>query len=353
VGFLAADSVIIRCRVYMVCITPLYHFDSDSSELVLADGIRIVALAEYRGPEFDEEAAKYLQIYEPPYLIFHDPVLSAELFLGEATESPFHVHFEPELDSYLHQNQETGDSAELIKSLLYGTGKLLTLLRLFKPGRLRPGQTFIVSDSVVGEFQVWHTIGSGRASSLVVDYHRLADQTESYALNSADVSSLSIFVRKLTPFMHSLGRFRALETALQIFGAENGPRLGAIEVVTALEALITKKDEVEGLTYRLAMRTANLLGRDAVDRKSIFRQVKQFYGVRSRLVHGAEDDKIVRRLDELEPMRELLRRLLLSVMSLLGSGYQLLDIPDLIDELAFDDKKRREIQELASAFFYM
>jgi hypothetical protein len=64
----------------------------------------------------------------------------------------------------------------------------------------------------------------------------------------------STFMQNLTPFMHELGRFPALETALQIFGAENRPHLGSVEVVTTLEALITKNDEVEGLTYRLAMR---------------------------------------------------------------------------------------------------
>jgi hypothetical protein len=42
--------------------------------------------------------------------------------------------------------------------------------------------------------------------------------------------------------------------------------------VTGLEALLTKKEENEGLTYRLSMRTANLLGHDVEERKSIFRK---------------------------------------------------------------------------------
>jgi hypothetical protein len=80
----------------------------------------------------------------------------------------------------------------------------------------------------------------------------------------------STFMQNLPPFMHELGRFPALETALQIFGAENGPHLGAVEVVTALEALITKNDEVEGLTYRLGMRAVvpEILSRSAWEGKA-------------------------------------------------------------------------------------
>jgi hypothetical protein len=127
-----------------------------------------------------------------------------------------------------------------------------------------------------------------------------------------------------------------------------------VELMTAFEALVTKKEEVEGLTYRLALRVANLLGRDPEERKNIFRQVKQFYGLRSRIVHGADiDSKMKRRFDELEAMRELLRRLLLSVMALAANGQRLSEIPDLVDELAFDDERRREVQQVASAFLYI
>ena len=90
---------------------------------------------------------------------------------------------------------------------------------------------------------MWATVGSGRASSMVVDYHRLADQQTSYALRSEDVPFFSTFAQNLAPCMFGLGAFPALETALQIYGADHGPHLEAVGVVTALEALITKTDE--------------------------------------------------------------------------------------------------------------
>ena len=152
----------------------------------------------------------------------------------------------------------------------------------------------------------------------------------------------------------AFGLRESSSTALQLYGADHGPHLEAVGVVTALEALITKKDEKEGLTYRLGMRAAHLLGRDADERNNIFRQVKQFYDLRSRIVHGDEiDDKLTKRLDELETMRELLRRTLLSVMALVSNGKKRSDIADLIDESAFDEERRREVQGMASGFLHM
>ena len=55
----------------------------------------------------------------------------------------------------------------------------------------------------------------------------------------------------------------------------------------------------------------------------------------------------------LESMRELIRRVLLSVMALVSKGKKLSELPDVVDELAFDDQKRKEVQGIASAFLHM
>jgi hypothetical protein len=52
-------------------------------------------------------------------------------------------------------------------------------------------------------------------------------------------------------------------------------------------------------------------------------------------------------------MRELLRRTLLSVMALVSNGKKRSDIADLIDESAFDEERRREVQGMASGFLHM
>ena len=73
----------------MTLMTLLYHFASDSWDLPLAEGIRIVAMEHYHGPSFDEEVGKYMQAYEPSHILFFDPLLSAELVIGAKTSLRF------------------------------------------------------------------------------------------------------------------------------------------------------------------------------------------------------------------------------------------------------------------------
>ena len=185
---------------------------------------------------------------------------------------------------------------------------------------------------------------------MIVDYHRLADQATSYVLRSDDLPFFSTFIQNLTPFITGLGSFPALEVALQIYGADNEPYLEAVGVVTALEALITKKDEKNRLTYRLGMRTANLLGRDADKHKSIFRQIKQFYDLRSRIVHGDElDGKLTKRLAEVDAMGASQKSTFICDGPRIKWQEQV-NMSDLIDESAFDEERRTEVQGIASGF---
>jgi Apea-like HEPN len=327
----------------VICVTPLYHFASDVPEISLGRGIRIVAFRHYTGPPFDEVVVKYLERNEPQYLLISDPLLSGDVYADDVKECA-----------------TANDAGMRFTNLfVYGTFKLFAILRLFKPGRLRAGETFVLmqhaqSGDEGANFAAWGTVGSGRASTMAIDYQQLYTQTTSYVLNAEELPFLIAFRQRLLPHVRDLDQYTSLETAFSIYGEDHLPHMQAVELMTAFEALVTKKDEVEGLTYRLGLRVANFLGRDAQERKTIFRQVKQFYGLRSRIVHGADlDPKISKRFDEIEPMRELLRRLLLSVLALLSNGKRLVEIPDLLDEMACDDDQRKEVQRIASGFLYL
>ena len=138
---------------------------------------------------------------------------------------------------------------------------LLVVFRLFKPGYLRAGETFVVGRAA--ENEPWRTLGSSRASLMVVDYGILSMQSTSYNLELEEVPFFSAFTHSIFPVMDSLDQYPALSQALSLYGADNGDYLNAVGSMTALEALLTKKEETEGLTYRLALRIANLLGSDA------------------------------------------------------------------------------------------
>jgi hypothetical protein len=102
------------------------------------------------------------------------------------------------------------------------------------------------------------------------------------------------------------------------------------------------------------MRAANLLGRDAEARKQLFLEIKSFYNLRSKLVHGAPlDGKLLNRLNELDSLRETLRRVLLSAIALLSEEKNSANLPDLLDELTFGDEKRKQVQERAEKFFHI
>ena len=242
---------------------------------------------------------------------------------------------------------------ELAALYLVGARRLFQLLRLFKAGRLKAGETFVVSRDTVDPYVSWRTLATGRASTMVVDYSFIAAQTSFYVLNSVEVSSLITFRDNLLPVLRKIDSFPAANLAISLYGAENGDEQDAISAITALEALLTKKEETEGLTYRLSMRTANLLGNDPEARKRIFQEVKHFYNLRSKLVHGVQLDKrMLNQLNELNSLRETVRQVLLSALALFSSQEDEINLPELVDELAFDDQKRKEVQAIANLFLH-
>lgn len=321
----------------LLTLTPLYNFSSDAPELVIDSGTRVCRFDDSPAFSFDEVVAKHLQIHEPDYLLWHEA-----LFSGEISVQDF-------LSLSAGQKWE-----EAVEFFVAPTRRLFELLRLFKPGRLRGGETFILFREKIDDYTIWKTAGTGRASMMVVDYMAIAAQQTSYVLHSTEIPFLVAFRENLGPLLRKMSSFPSVETALHLYGADNGERLDAVGAVTALEALLTKRGETEGLTHRLSMRVANLLGHDVDARKLIFRNVKNFYDLRSKIVHGTElDTKLLNRLNELDYLRETLRRVLLSVMALLSEGMPHADLPDLLDDLALDDEKRKQVQGAALKFLHI
>jgi hypothetical protein len=326
-----------------VSVTPLYNFTSDAPELAIGRGLRICRFDKCLNILFDDAIARHLELHEPDYLLWHDPLLSGDIYVEDFVSS---------IAAVKEGNQEK--QREFLELFLAPTRKLFGLLRLFKPGRLRGGETFLLWRKNSDDNSPWLTLGTGRASMMVVDYMAMAARHTSYALHSTEIPFLLAFRENLVPLLRKLSSSPSVETALDLYSADDGDRLDVVGAVTALEALLTKKEETEGLTYRLSMRTANLLGHDVEARKSIFREVKSFYNLRSKIVHGTElDAKLLNRLSELDSLRETLRRVLLSVMGLLSEGIPPANLPDELDDVAFDDEKRKRVQAAASKFLHI
>ena len=87
-----------------------------------------------------------------------------------------------------------------------------------------------------------------------------------------------------------------------------------VDSITSLEAILGTRTEI---AYRLATRVSGLLATDDDERVTIFESVRGFYDARSELVHGSPlSRKNKDRLERVDELRDLVRRLLLGFVTL-------------------------------------
>jgi hypothetical protein len=127
-----------------------------------------------------------------------------------------------------------------------------------------------------------------------------------------------------------------------------------VDLATCLEALLAPEEEC--ISYKLGLRVANLIGADAASRKELFKKVRSFYSLRSKMVHGVPIEKLKQReqqsAQELDALREIARRVLLSAMaaaSEIGLGTEFYS---LLDEACLDDNARNSVQISASKLLH-
>ncbi|MDG7041513.1 MAG: hypothetical protein JRN22_00475 [Nitrososphaerota archaeon] len=108
-----------------------------------------------------------------------------------------------------------------------------------------------------------------------------------------------------------------------------------IDQMVAFET-ICLEDEQE-LKYRLALRVACLVGRDAKTKITIFKDMRHAYKLRSDIVHGdtdVDDEEVESILPKTE---EYLRVTIRKFLSLLSRGYKFAQIrPELLDKNILD-----------------
>lgn len=320
--------------VPVFCLTPLYQFAFDTDECAIGE-IQILPLREpILGLTFDEVLRSHLDICQPDKVVFQRSLLPSAFFTEDRPSSA--------------ANRLEG--ADMLAQCVVPVREFLQALRLFAPGHLHAGETFVL----VPMPPDWKTVASIRASDMAVDYSSLREDGKTFTLSSAEMPAFGEFRTAISPILQRLESYPAAVFALSLYATDDGERANFSAAVTALEALLSKSEETEGLTYRLSMRLANLLGHSPEARKSRFAEMKKAYGIRSRIVHGSPiaTKSNSSPLDILPTLRETLRRVLLSVLALFGSGVRPEDLPDRIDESALDDELRRQIQEEASKYLF-
>ena len=246
----------------------------------------------------------------------------------------------------------------LLSSMFYFPAtNLFRLLRLFKNERLVAGDTFVISTKQSEERVLSQTSFGKRCSENDIDYTLLQLSSGSYTLNSADIPFFTVFSNALLPQLQALQEPQSVETpppleiALVLYNQDDYlENVAVLNCLTALEALLTNDSNTE-LSYRLSVRVANLLGSDDADRVSLFREMKEFYDLRSKIVHGSASKlstKLQNRLQLTDSLREIVRKVILSVMALaISSELTQSRLEELLDQLVFDEAKRRDVQAVS------
>lgn len=191
--------------------------------------------------------------------------------------------------------------------------RALLAMRLLGPGDLYIGRMFLnrpmaFNVGVGGRQSAGWTIWRPGTPYTLTDAQLPAIRTQVDTLVSVE-DQLQIGARQIGLALRS---FSSIYDRL-IYQAEDC----VIDAITALEALWKLESE---LSFRLAFRTASLLGDTEDTRGEIFQTLRTYYRVRSKIVHGsnlsAKEGELVSNYD---PLLEIVRRALRAFIHLLAN----------------------------------
>lgn len=319
---------------YWLC--PLYYFDCDCESTDLAEEIQIKRIA----PGF----TTYLRTRCSDWFFWSDP-----------SDTKYVAVFPQSIGaSDRPRSVITGrDAADLLVDLI-------SALRLCHAGAVTPGplvsaeiqnlKFFIFSDdySVLthGDSYDFSDILAGAGVGLILthmsEYGAVPFPPPKYEFRQSDVPQISELVKNLTQ-LRGKEEPDSLSITLRRFNSAYHGELEdrLLDQMIAFESLYIGDDKE--LTYKLALRTAFLLGRK---RAKIFNDIRKAYALRGQIVHGNKQVDSFK-LEEIIPktenyLRQSIRRFLL----LLSQGNSLKEIREnLLDENILKNGKPLALKE--------
>ncbi|MGH9493571.1 MAG: hypothetical protein ACRD3B_01135 [Candidatus Sulfotelmatobacter sp.] len=260
-------------------LTPLYGFSSDLEDLVIGESFALIKYGSTVLPPLsrDDVLLKHFALHQPDYLLLQRASTDADR-LKRIMAAALSVGYE-------------GISASTSLLFYFPATNFFRLLRLFKAGRVITGDTFVLSSAGLPEGR-WETLTGQRCSETALDYTLLNLPREPYTLSASELPFFIMFGKALLPQLEALRNPEMptppapLEIALQLYNEDDHyePRV-VLSCLTALEALLTNESKAE-LSYRLSLRAANLLEEDDLSRLNRFKELRDFYDLRSQIVHG-------------------------------------------------------------------
>jgi len=219
----------------------------------------------------------------------------------------------------LAKDERPKEPANLV---LGGTGvgdtrilQMLLAARLHKPGAIGIGPIYHVRPSVL-------RLTGGMSSSLFDTPHFRSGGE--YHFETTDCGAVNSLFSTLEEFNSSYASSTSNVTlALRRFSSSFERSFGqaqdlVVDAVIALEALLVP--ESDELAFRMAFRGSSILASEDIERRELFVTLRKYYGLRSRIVHGSSLTQAqVQTLQDTEPLRDILRRLLRAFLALTAS----------------------------------
>ncbi len=237
--------------------SPLQNFSADVEVIDLGGGLRIRKIVDQELEELLDASA-----------------LGSTIPFGEIPNYRYAMEAEYELQKLFRELKVEDLKATPDQEFF---GKLVTALRLFKPGTL--------GFNIVKTIPVADTPGVFGGTRSAWEYKRFWGPK--YSLTGGDVEAFKEFwngFRKV-----DLGQQAAMGVAIRRFNFAY-ERLGLedklIDLMIGFEALFFKSGEFGENRHKLALRVARLLSEDYETRKRIAKEVAAFYDTRNLVVHG-------------------------------------------------------------------
>jgi hypothetical protein len=218
-------------------------------------------------------------------------------------------------------------------------------LQLYKRGRLIAGDSlFLISGPL--DYRL-----IARCTEMNVNFGIHEQYRPLYEFNANEVREFLSFLIQFYKISLKAFEYQEIELSISTYCNETAHHGDVVDLMTALESLLVPEEE--GIAFKLSQRVANLLGTDPEARKELFKKVKNFYGLRSRIVHGAKVGRKEFNLQlQIDELREITRRAILAVMTLAADTGMGPDFPSLLNDLCLDDDLRRSVQTKTSALLH-
>lgn len=161
-----------------------------------------------------------------------------------------------------------------------------------------------------------------------------------YELSTPDIPVVNTLIREIQNYRKS-GQYTALDTALRRFNSAYHGELEdrLIDQMIAFESLYIADDKELG--YKLALRTAFLLGKN---RKKTFNDMQNAYALRGQIVHGKKSADRSKLEETIPKTDDYLRRSIRRFLSL-STQYSISEIRKQLDENILKNGKPLALKE--------